>query len=141
MLCWTCYSQARKNWWKMQKSRASHGFSGHETVELKIQRAVSKINRITIPDFRRADLGLFGDLLGKIPWETALEGKGAQGSWVILKNIFLRAQEWFSPVCRSQTQQKAGVDEQGAVDQAQTQKKKYTEGGSRGRQLGRNMKT
>lgn len=83
------------------KVKGRYGCSDHETVELKIQRGVSKINRITIPDFRRADLGLFRDLLGKIPWETTLESKGAQGSWVILKNNFLRAREWFSPMCGS----------------------------------------
>ena len=98
------------------KVKGSHGCSDHETVELKVQRGVNKINKITILDFRRANLGLFRDLLGKIPWETALESKGAQGSWVILKNNFLRAQEWFSPMCRSQAQQKAGMDEQGAPD-------------------------
>lgn len=98
------------------KVRDSHGCSDYETVELKIQRGVIKINRVTIPDVRRADVGLFGDLLGQIPWETALEGTGAQESWVILKYNFLRAQEWFSPMCRSQKQQNAGMDEQAAPD-------------------------
>lgn len=78
-----------------EKVKGSHGCSGHETVELKMWRAVSKINRVTVPEFRRAE-----DQLGKVPWETALEDKGAHGSWVVLKNNFFRAPEWFSPLCR-----------------------------------------
>lgn len=57
------------------KVKGSHGYS-----ELKIQQRMGKINRITILNFIRADLGLFRDLLGKISQETVLEGKGAQGS-------------------------------------------------------------
>lgn len=29
-------------------------------------------------NFRRVGFGLFRDLLGRIPWETVLTGKGAQ---------------------------------------------------------------
>ncbi|KFQ75960.1 hypothetical protein N337_07842, partial [Phoenicopterus ruber ruber] len=45
------------------------------------------------PDFRRADFGIFSDLLGKVPQDKALEGRGAQESWLIFKNHLLRAQE------------------------------------------------
>lgn len=31
-------------------------------------------------DFRRAALGLLRDLLGRVPWDKVLEGRGAQGS-------------------------------------------------------------
>lgn len=37
-----------------------------------------------IPDLRRADFGLFRDLLGKIPCETALEAKEARTSGLLL---------------------------------------------------------
>lgn len=99
----------------MQRSRAANGCSDHKTVELKDQRGVSRINRIRIPDFRRADLGLFKDQLGKIPQETK-RSKGPREARSSSRTTFLRAQEWFSPMCRSQTPQNAGMDEQGAPD-------------------------
>ncbi|KFW67405.1 hypothetical protein AS28_01846, partial [Pygoscelis adeliae] len=51
-------------------------------------------------DFRRADFGLFRDLLGRVPWDKALEGRGAQESWVIFKDHLLQAQERFIPTKR-----------------------------------------
>lgn len=38
-----------------------------------MRRAKSKI---TTPDFRTADFGLFRDLLGRIPWDNAMEREG-----------------------------------------------------------------
>lgn len=50
-------------------------------LNFKALKQVSKTNsRITILGFRKADLGLFGYLLGKILCETALKGKGVQKS-------------------------------------------------------------
>lgn len=73
----------------------------HETAEFKILRGVSDTNsRITTLNFPRADFGLFRDLLGRIPCETALEGKGAQENWLIIKDNFLKAQEWSMTVCK-----------------------------------------
>ena len=73
---------------------------------------------------RRADFGLFRDQLGRIPWEIALEGKGAQESRLIFKDKLLRAQK--RSICNvqevKQVWQKASMDEQGAPDCAQTQK-------------------
>lgn len=44
------------------------GWSNHEMVEFRIMRGERKAkSRITTHSFRRADLGLFRDLLGKIP--------------------------------------------------------------------------
>ncbi|KFV18118.1 hypothetical protein N340_13754, partial [Tauraco erythrolophus] len=47
--------------------------------------------------FRRADIGLFRDLLGRAPRDEALEGRGAQESWLIFKDHLLQAQEWCIP--------------------------------------------
>ncbi|KFV06959.1 hypothetical protein N340_13909, partial [Tauraco erythrolophus] len=44
-------------------------------------------------DFRRADFGLFRDLLTRVQWDEALEGRGAQESWLIFKDHLLQAQE------------------------------------------------
>ncbi|GAB0206587.1 hypothetical protein GRJ2_003124300 [Grus japonensis] len=56
--------------------------SDHEMVELRILHGRSRaISRITTLDFRRANFGLFKDLLGRIPWVKVLEGKGVQESW------------------------------------------------------------
>ncbi|KFM11475.1 hypothetical protein AS27_04032, partial [Aptenodytes forsteri] len=50
--------------------------------------------------FRRADFGLFRDLLGRVPWAKALEGRGAQESWVIFRDHLLQAQERCIPTKR-----------------------------------------
>jgi len=64
-------------------------------VEFTILRGGSRaISRITALDFRRANFGLFKDLLGGIPWVRALEGRGVQESWSVFKNHFLHAQDW-----------------------------------------------
>ncbi|GAB0204644.1 mitochondrial enolase superfamily member 1 [Grus japonensis] len=63
-------------------------------VEFRIlraaRRACSKLNTL---DFRRAGFGLFRDLLARIPCDKALEGRGAQDSWLIFKDHLLQAQE------------------------------------------------
>ncbi|KFP96141.1 hypothetical protein N329_05204, partial [Haliaeetus albicilla] len=51
-------------------------------------------------DFRRADFGLFRDLLGRILWDKRLEGRGAQESWLIFKDHLLQAQERCIPTKR-----------------------------------------
>ncbi|GAB0206941.1 hypothetical protein GRJ2_003159700 [Grus japonensis] len=51
------------------KAGGSLGCSDHEMVEFRILRGRSRaISRITTLDFRRANFGLFKDLLGRIPW-------------------------------------------------------------------------
>uniref|UniRef100_A0A8B9FZE2 E3 ubiquitin protein ligase n=1 Tax=Amazona collaria TaxID=241587 RepID=A0A8B9FZE2_9PSIT len=52
------------------------------------------------PGFKRADFGLFRDLLTKVPWDTALEGRGAQDCWLIFKDHLLQAQERCIPTRR-----------------------------------------
>ena len=83
------------------KLKGSLGCSDHEMVEFKILRAARRVHsKLTTLDFRRADFGLFRDLLGRIPWDKALEGRGAQDSWLIFKGHLLQAQERCIPTRR-----------------------------------------
>ncbi|GAB0181454.1 hypothetical protein GRJ2_000610700 [Grus japonensis] len=67
----------------------------------KILRAERRVhNKIITLDLRRADFGLFRDLLGRIPWDKALEGRGAQESWLVFKDHLLQAQEQCIPAKR-----------------------------------------
>ncbi|GAB0175756.1 hypothetical protein GRJ2_000040800 [Grus japonensis] len=76
------------------KLKGSLGCSDLEMVEFKILRAARRAHsKLTTLDFRRADFGLFRDLLGRIPWDKVLEGRGAQDSWLIFKDHLLQAQE------------------------------------------------
>lgn len=71
----------------------SLGCSEPETVEGKILRAERRVHsKLTFLDFRRADFGLFRDLLGRIPWDKALEGRGTQEKLLISK-VNLQAQK------------------------------------------------
>ncbi|GAB0208473.1 mitochondrial enolase superfamily member 1 [Grus japonensis] len=80
------------------KVGGSLGCSDHEMVEFRILHGRSRaISRITTLDFRRANFGLCKDLLGRIPWVRALEGKGAQETQSIFKHHFLRAQDQSIP--------------------------------------------
>jgi len=70
------------------------GCSDHEMVEFRILRGGSRvISRIKTLDLRRADFGLFKDLLRGIPWARALEGRGVQECWSLFKRHFFHAQE------------------------------------------------
>ncbi|GAB0184043.1 hypothetical protein GRJ2_000869600 [Grus japonensis] len=84
-----------------EKLKGSLGCSDHEMVEFKILRTARRVHsKLTTLDFRRADFGLFRDLLGRIPWDKALEGRGAQDSWLIFKGHLLQAQERCIPTKR-----------------------------------------
>ncbi|KGL86842.1 hypothetical protein N301_02901, partial [Charadrius vociferus] len=48
-------------------------------------------------NFRRAKFDRFKELLGQIPWERALEGKGALESWLLFKRHLLQAQDQCIP--------------------------------------------
>ncbi|GAB0179392.1 cAMP-dependent protein kinase inhibitor alpha [Grus japonensis] len=64
------------------KLKGSLGCSDHKMVEFKILRAARRAHsKLATLDFRRADFGFFRDLLGRVPWDKALEGRGAQDSW------------------------------------------------------------
>ena len=77
------------------KAGGSLGCSDHKLVEFRILHGGSRaISSIVTLDFRRANSGLFKDLLGRIPWVRALEGRGVQESWLISKHHFLQAEDW-----------------------------------------------
>ncbi|GAB0179622.1 hypothetical protein GRJ2_000427500 [Grus japonensis] len=83
------------------KLKGSLGCTDHEMVAFKILRAARRgHSKLTTLDFRRADFGLFRDLLGRVPWDKALEGRGAQDSWLIFKGHLLQAQEQCIPAMR-----------------------------------------
>ncbi|GAB0189057.1 hypothetical protein GRJ2_001371000 [Grus japonensis] len=83
------------------KLKGSLGSSDHEMVEFKILRAARRVHsKLTTLDFRRADFGLFRDLLGRVLWDKALEGRGAQESWLVFKDPLLQAQEQCIPTKR-----------------------------------------
>ncbi|GAB0179197.1 hypothetical protein GRJ2_000385000 [Grus japonensis] len=76
------------------KLKGSLGCSDHKMVKFKILRAARRArSKLTTLDFRRADFGLFRDLLGRVPWDKALEGRWAQDSWLVFKDHLLQAQE------------------------------------------------
>jgi len=63
-------------------------------VEFNILRASKRVcSKVATLDFRRADLEFFRELLGKVTWEKALEGRGAQESWLVFKDHLLQAQK------------------------------------------------
>jgi len=75
------------------------GCSDHEMVEFRILHEGSRaISRIKTLDLRRANFGLFKELLGGIPCARALEGRGVQEPWSLFKCHFLHAQEQCIPL-------------------------------------------
>ncbi|PKU41149.1 hypothetical protein llap_8554 [Limosa lapponica baueri] len=65
------------------KLKGSLGYSDHEMVQFKILRAARRAHsKVATLDFGRADFGLFGDLLSRVPWDKALERRGAHESWL-----------------------------------------------------------
>jgi len=75
------------------------GCSDNEMAEFRILRGGSKaISRIKTLELRRADFGLFKELLGGILWATALEGRWVQECWSLFKHLFLHAQERCIPL-------------------------------------------
>ncbi|GAB0177907.1 mitochondrial enolase superfamily member 1 [Grus japonensis] len=88
------------------KLKGSLGCRDHKMVEFRILRAAGghaarrACSKLTTLDFRRADFGLFRDLLGRVRWDKTLEGRGAQDSWLIFKGHLLQAQERCMPTKR-----------------------------------------
>ena len=83
------------------KLKGSLGCSDHEMVEFKILRAVRRsCSKLATLDFRRADFGLFRDRLGRVASDKALEGRGAQESWLIVKDHLSQPQEGCIPTNR-----------------------------------------
>ncbi|GAB0204737.1 hypothetical protein GRJ2_002939300 [Grus japonensis] len=75
------------------KLKSSLGCSEHEMVEFKILRAARRANSKLITLDSGKQTGLFRDLPGRIPWDKALEGRGAQESWLVFKDHLLQPQE------------------------------------------------
>lgn len=70
-------------------------------MEFKILIGESNTNsKITTLDFPKIDFVLLRDLLDRILCEMALKCKGSQENWLIIKDSFLRGQEWSVTVCR-----------------------------------------
>jgi len=42
-------------------------------------------------EIARADFELFRELLGRVTWKKALEGRGAQEGWLVFKDHLLQA--------------------------------------------------
>jgi len=79
----------------------SLGCSNHEMVECRILRGGSRVTkRIKALDFRRANSGLFQDLLGGILWVRALGDRGVQETWSLFKPYFLYTQDWCIPMSK-----------------------------------------
>ncbi|KGL81631.1 hypothetical protein N309_14517, partial [Tinamus guttatus] len=53
---------------------------------------------VATQDFKRTNFDLFRELLGVIPWDRVLEGKGVQESWLLFKHHFLQAQDQCIPI-------------------------------------------
>jgi len=73
----------------------SLGCNDHEMGEFRILHG-----RIKTLEFRRANFGLFKELLGGIPWVWALESRGVQESWSLFKHHFLLAQDRCIPMSK-----------------------------------------
>ncbi|GAB0187084.1 alpha-actinin-2 [Grus japonensis] len=83
------------------KLKGSLVCSDHEMVQFGILRAARRAHsKLITLDSRRADFGLFRDLLGRVPWDKALEGGGAQESCLVFKDHLIQAQERCIPTKR-----------------------------------------
>lgn len=68
------------------KLKDSLSFSGQELVEFKILGPAKRLHsKLSALDFRRTQSSLFKELLSRLPWNEALEERGAQRSWLTLK--------------------------------------------------------
>jgi len=70
-------------------------------MKFKILRAARRVHsKLNTLAFRGADFGLFSDLLGRVPWDKALEGRGAEESLLIVRGHLLQVQEQYIPTKR-----------------------------------------
>jgi len=70
------------------KVRSDLGCSHFETVGFRILKGMIKANsRITILKFKRADFGLFTDLLERIPRDSSLARRGIQETWMTFQEL------------------------------------------------------
>jgi len=68
------------------------GCCDHEIVESGITKRRRSTEKLTTPNFRREDIGLLKDLRGGVPWDKALDSKGAREGWLIFTDHLLQAQ-------------------------------------------------
>ena len=92
------------------------------TLLRDIGQAKSKLRK---PNFREANFQLLRELANKTPWETVFTGKGAEQSWQIFKEAFLRAQELSHPQAQEVGKggHKTSMAEPGPVGQTEDQEK------------------
>ncbi|KAG6928006.1 hypothetical protein G0U57_008907, partial [Chelydra serpentina] len=80
------------------------GGSDHEMVEFRIlTQGRKESSRIQSLDFRKADFDSLRELMGKVPWENNMRGKGVEESWLYFKESLLRLQEQTIPMCRKKS--------------------------------------
>lgn len=72
------------------KPEGSFGCSNHDVVECRLLGGTNKVKNKTMRQY----FGLFRNLLGRIAWDTVLERRRVQKSWLISKDLLLQAQEW-----------------------------------------------
>lgn len=83
------------------KVKGSLGCGDCEMVEVEVFGTVMRThNKLAAMAFRRADFGLFKDLLGRVPWGRTPEGSGAQESMLIFKDSFFQVWEQCIPTKR-----------------------------------------
>ncbi|KAK4825063.1 hypothetical protein QYF61_023067 [Mycteria americana] len=88
------------------------GHSDHKMMEFLILGEVRRgVSRTATLGFRRADFGLFRSLVGRVPWEAVLSGKGVQEGWTFFKKEILKAQEQAVPMFRKTSRKKRRVDD------------------------------
>lgn len=98
MLCWTWFSPARRDSWEMWTSKAAElhwQWSGRVWDPMGSKKSAQQSS---VP-WSSGEL-TSRDLLGRVPWDKALEGRGAQDSWLILKDRLLQTQAWCLPTKR-----------------------------------------
>ena len=84
----------------------SLGCSDHEMVEFRILQGGSRaMSWVTALDFKRANFGLFKDLLGGIPWTRALEGRGSKRAGQYSRTTSSKLRIGASPGGRSQAEE------------------------------------
>lgn len=78
------------------KVKSSLRCSDHKMVEFRIMRGRSRTKSKIIS----LDFGLCRDLLGRVPSDKAVEGRGVQEDWLMFKQHHLQAKEQFIQTSR-----------------------------------------
>lgn len=97
------------------KLKGSLSCSDHEAADFKDLGTVRSLGRACTLDYKRADFGIFKDILSRVPWSRTVEGKAAQKSWMILKSCLLQVQLQCIPTkrkSRKKTEMPAWVDKE-----------------------------